>query len=100
MSAEEERALRDALEAAQHENKMLRGMVAELTAFNVEELLARIHALETETGELRARLERADRVRVEWDHRTLQLRRELEAARQEQERLRSLLENERLSKGR
>ena len=100
MSAEEERALRDALEAAQHENKQLRGMVAELSAFRVEDLLSRIHSLEAETGELRARLERADKVRAEWDHRALQLRRELEAARQEQERLRSLLENERLSKAR
>lgn len=100
MSSEDERALRDALEAVQHENKQLRGMVAELSAFRVEDLLARIHALEAETGELRGRLERADKVRAEWDHRALQLRRELEAARQEQERLRSLLENERLSKAR
>ncbi len=100
MASEDERALRDALEAAQQENKRLRSWVAELTALNHEALLARIKALEADNVDLHARLERADEVRVDWDHRAHQLRRELDTARQEQERLRSLLENERLSNGR
>lgn len=98
MSSSEERELRDALEKAQHEAKELRGRVGELTAFKPEELLARIHELEANSGELRVRLEQADKVREQWDARVQRLRRELEIARQEQERLRSLLENERLSK--
>ena len=98
MSSSEERELREALERAQHEAKELRGRVGELTAFKPEELLARIHELEANSGELRMRLETADKVRAEWDGRVQQLRRELEIARQEQDRLRSLLENERLSK--
>ena len=98
MSSSEERELRDALEKAQHEAKELRGRVGELTAFKPEELLARIHELEANSGELRVRLEQADKVREQWDARVQRLRRELEIARQEQERLRSLLENERLSR--
>lgn len=99
MSSSEEKELRDALEKAQHEVKELRGRVGELSAFKPEELLARIHELEANSGELRMRLETADKVRAEWDARVQQLRRELEIARQEQERLRNLLENERLSRG-
>lgn len=99
MSSSEEKELRDALEKAQHEAKELRGRVGELSAFKPEELLARIHELEANSGELRMRLETADKVRAEWDARVQQLRRELEIAREEQERLRNLLENERLSKG-
>ncbi|MDP1829507.1 MAG: hypothetical protein Q8L48_39940 [Archangium sp.] len=99
MSSSEEKELRDALEKAQHEAKELRGRLGELSAFKPEELLARIHELEANSGELRMRLETADKVRAEWDARVQQLRRELEIARQEQERLRNLLENERLSKG-
>lgn len=98
MSSSEERELRDALEKAQQEAKELRGRVGELSAFKPEELLARIHELEANSGELRARLEVADKVRAEWDARVQKLRRELEIARKEQERLRSVLENERLSK--
>ena len=97
-SSSEEKELRAALEQAQHEAKALRGRVGELSAFKPEELLARIHELEANSGELRMRLETADKVRAEWDGRVQQLRRELEIARQEQDRLRSLLENERLSK--
>lgn len=44
------------------------------------------------------RLEQADKVRAEWDDRAQRLRRELEIARKEQQRLRNLLENERLTK--
>jgi hypothetical protein len=99
MSSSEEKELREALEKAQHEAKELRGRVGELSAFKPEELLARIHELEANSGELRMRLETADKVRAEWDARVQQLRRELEIAREEQERLRNLLENERLSKG-
>lgn len=98
--SDETRELREALEKVQHENKQLRGQLAEVQAFKPEELLARIDTLELEKVELRTRLERADLVREDWDRRFAQLRRELDAARQEQERLRSLLENERLSKGR
>ena len=98
MSSSEERELREALEKAQHEARELRGRVGELTAFKPEELLARIHELEANSGELRMRLETADKVRAEWDARVQALRRELEIARQEQDRLRSLLENERLSR--
>jgi chromosome segregation ATPase len=98
MSSSEERELREALEKAQQEAKELRGRVGELTAFKPEELLARIHELEAYSGELRGRLETADKVRAEWDGRVQQLRRELEIARKEQERLRSVLENERLMK--
>ena len=98
MSSSEEKELRAALENAQHEAKELRGRVGELTAFKPEELLARIHELEASSGELRMRLEQADKVREEWDARVQRLRRELEIAREEQERLRNLLENERLSK--
>ena len=98
MPSSEEKELRDALEKAQHEAKELRGKVGELSAFKPEELLARIHELEANGSELRMRLEQADKVRAEWDARVQSLRRELEIARQEQERLRSLLENERLSR--
>jgi signal transduction histidine kinase len=98
MASSEERELRDALERAQQEAKELRGRIGELTAFKPEELLARIDELETTSTELRGRLEVADKVRTEWDARVQGLRRELEIARKEQERLRSLLENERLSK--
>lgn len=98
MSSSEERELREALEKAQHEARELRGRVGELIAFKPEELLARIHELEANSGELRMRLETADKVRAEWDARVQALRRELEIARQEQDRLRSLLENERLSR--
>lgn len=98
MSSSEDRELRDALEAVQQENKGLRGLVAELSAFHPEELMARIAELENQNGELRMRLDQADRVRETWDARTQRLRRELGIARTEQDRLRSLLENERLSK--
>ena len=98
MPSSEEKELRAALEEAQHEAKELRGKVGELSAFKPEELLARIHELEANGSELRMRLEQADKVRAEWDARVQSLRRELEIARQEQERLRSLLENERLSR--
>ena len=98
MSSSDERELRDALERAQAEAKELRGRVGELTAFKPEELLLRIDELETTGDALRVRLEQADKVRAEWDGRAQGLRRELEIARKEQERLRSLLENERLSK--
>ena len=97
-SSSEEKELRAALEKAQHEAKELRGRVGELSAFKPEELLARIHELEANSQELRMRLEQADKVRADWDARVQRLRRELEIARDEQERLRSLLENERLSK--
>ena len=97
-SSSEEKELRAALEKAQHEAKELRGRVGELSAFKPEELLARIHELEADSQELRMRLEQADKVRADWDARVQRLRRELEIARDEQERLRSLLENERLSK--
>lgn len=98
MPSSEEKELRAALEKAQHEAKELRGKVGELSAFEPEELLARIHELEANGSELRMRLEQADKVRAEWDARVQSLRRELEIARQEQERLRSVLENERLSR--
>lgn len=98
MPSSEEKDLRAALEQAQHEAKELRGKVGELTAFKPEELLARIHELEVNDTELRTRLEQADKVRAEWDARVQALRRELEIARQEQDRLRSVLENERLSR--
>jgi chromosome segregation ATPase len=98
-SSTEDRELRDALERAQQEARELRGKVGELSAFKPEELLARIHELEANSQELRMRLEQADKVRAEWDGRVQRLRRELEIARNEQERLRNLLENERLSKG-
>lgn len=98
MPSSEEKELRAALEKAQHEAKELRGKVGELSAFKPEELLARIHELEANGSELRMRLEQADKVRAEWDARVQSLRRELEIARQEQERLRSVLENERLSR--
>jgi len=98
MPSSEEKELRDALEKAQHEAKELRGKVGELSAFKPEELLARIHELEQDGAELRMRLEQADKVRAQWDARVQSLRRELEIARKEQERLRSVLENERLSK--
>jgi len=98
MPSSEEKELRDALEKAQHEAKELRGKVGELSAFKPEELLARIHELEKDGAELRMRLEQADKVRAQWDARVQSLRRELEIARKEQERLRSVLENERLSR--
>lgn len=97
--SDETKELREALEKAQGENKALRMRVAELKTFDPEELLARIAALEADCGELRARLEQADKVRATWDARTQQLRRELEIAHAEQERLRSVLENERLARG-
>ncbi len=98
MSSSEEKELREALEKAQHEAKELRGRIGELTAFKPEELLARIAELELDGAELRMRLELADKVRAEWDARVQQLRRELDIARKEQERLRNVLENERLSR--
>ncbi|MEW6435312.1 MAG: hypothetical protein AB1730_27780 [Myxococcota bacterium] len=80
MTAEDERALRDELERVQHANKLLRGELAELKAFSVEELLERIHELEAQNAELRRRLERADEVRETWDKRRAQLTLELETA--------------------
>lgn len=93
----DEKELRDALEKAQHANKQLVGELAELKTFSPQELLEKVHALEKENAELRARLERADLVRADWDGRVRRLRLELEIAKQEQERLRSVLENERLA---
>jgi chromosome segregation ATPase len=98
MASSEETELRDALESAQAEAKHLRGRVGELTAFRPEELLARIDELEHTGDALRVRLERADKVRAEWYSRVQGLRRELDIARREQERLGSLLGNERLTK--
>jgi predicted nuclease with TOPRIM domain len=97
MASAEDRELRDALETAQHENKNLRVELAEQRAFDLEGLLSRIASLEEDNGELRQRLDRADVVREKWYRRTQQLRNELEAALQEQRRLRSVLEDERLS---
>ena len=97
-SVSEARGLRDALESSQQENKGLRGLVAELSAFKPEELHAEIDRLEHDNTVLRQRLERADKVRVTWDARLQSLRRELAIARREQDRLRSLLETERLAK--
>ncbi|MFT3711752.1 MAG: hypothetical protein QM817_29285 [Archangium sp.] len=94
----DEKELRAALEKAQHDNKLLTGQLAELRAFDPKELLDRIHTLEKESAELRARLETADLVRADWDARVRGLRRELDIARAEQDRLRNLLENERLSR--
>lgn len=92
MTAEDERALRAELERVQHENKELRGALAEENAFSTKELLARIEELEQQNAELRARLERADEVREDWHRRTYLLRLELDTARAEQARLRKLLE--------
>lgn len=94
----DEKELRAALEKAQHENKQLIGELAELRAFDPRELLDRIHALEKENTDLRQRLETADLVRADWDARVRALKRELDIARAEQERLRTVLENERLAK--
>lgn len=93
----EDRELRDALEAAQHENRQLRERLEALEAFDPTLLQARIDALLAENGAMRERLERADEVRESWDARVRALRRELDIARQEQARLLSLLENERLA---
>lgn len=93
----DEKELRAALEKAQHDNKLLTGELAELRAFSPKELLDRIHLLEKENAELRQRLETADLVRTDWDARVRALRRELDIARAEQERLRTVLENERLT---
>lgn len=93
--SDDERALRAELERVQHENKQLRMRVAELQAFSVEELIARISALEQENFDLRTRLERADMVREDWHRRTKLLAIELETARKEQERLRTLLQTAR-----
>lgn len=93
----EDRELRDALEAAQHENRELRQRLEALEAFDPTLLQARIDALLAENGAMRERLERADEVRESWDARVRALRRELDIARQEQARLLSLLENERLA---
>lgn len=94
----EERELRQALEGAQAEIKRLRGRIDEIVAFDPEALHTRIARLERENADLKQRLDRADEVREEWDARVRALRRELDIARQEQDRLRSLLENERLSR--
>ncbi|MFO0595808.1 MAG: hypothetical protein U0228_10900 [Myxococcaceae bacterium] len=94
----DDQALREALEHAQHENKLLRRQLAELNALDPQALQERIKSLETENVELRGRLERADVVRTEWDARVRALKRELDIARAEQERLRAVLENERLSR--
>ncbi len=92
MSSDEEvHALRVALEKSQQENKELHRLVEALAAFDQQKLLGRIE-------ELRVRLERADEVRAEWDTRMHALRRELDIALKEQERLRSVLENERLTR--
>ncbi|MEW5741022.1 MAG: hypothetical protein AB1938_19025 [Myxococcota bacterium] len=95
MTAADERELRDELERVQQLNKELRGELAELKAFSIEELLERIHELEAQNAELRARLERADEVRESWDRRHHLLRLELDAARTEQARLKKLLETAR-----
>jgi predicted nuclease with TOPRIM domain len=97
-SAAEDRGLRDALEQAQAENKALRAELEVLRPFSPEVLLAQIAKLEGEKAELRARLEMADQVRTTWDLRLQALKRELGIARQEQDRLRTVLENERLAR--
>jgi predicted nuclease with TOPRIM domain len=94
----DERELRQALEAAQAEIKRLRGRIDEIVAFDPEALHTRIARLERENADLKQRLDRADEVREEWDARVRGLRRELEIARQDQDRLRSVLENERLAR--
>jgi len=94
----DERELRQALEAAQAEIKRLRGRIDEIVAFDPEALHTRIARLERENADLKQRLDRADEVREEWDARVRALRRELDIARQDQDRLRSLLENERLAR--
>ena len=93
----DEKELREALENAQHANKQLVGELAELKTFSPKELLEKVHALEKENAELRARLERADLVRTDWDKKVRRLKLELDIAKQEQDRLRNVLENERLS---
>lgn len=98
MSSSQDRELRDALERTQQENRALRLQVAELSAIDVGGLEARIAELERENAELWAQLERADEVREQWDARVQRLRRELEIALNEQERLRTVLENERLAR--
>jgi len=97
-SITEERELRDALERAQTTNRVLREELEVLRPFSPEVLLARIGVLEREKAELLARLETADKVRETWDARVQSLRRELGIARDEQERLRTVLENERLAR--
>lgn len=92
MSSDEEvHALRVALEKSQQENKELHRLVEALAELDQKKLVERVE-------ELRVRLERADEVRVEWDARMHALRRELEIALKEQERLRTVLENERLTR--
>jgi hypothetical protein len=97
-SITEERELRDALERAQTTNRVLREDLEVLRPFSPEALLARIGVLEREKAELLARLETADKVRETWDARVQSLRRELGIAREEQDRLRTVLENERLAR--
>lgn len=97
-SDEETRELRVALEKSQQDNKELRSLLAGFEAMNPKALMERIDVLETEKLDLRVRLERADEVRVEWDARVHALRRELEIALREQERLRHVLDNERLTR--
>lgn len=95
MTAADERGLRDELERVQHENKLLRGELAELKAFSVEELMARIEQLEAQNAQLRGRLELADEVRESWDRRRGRLELELGTARTEQMRLKKLLDTAR-----
>lgn len=97
-SDEEVRGLRDALETTQQENKALRALLAEFESLDPKGLMRRIDQLENEKLELRVRLERADVVRNQWDARVQALRRELDIALKEQDRLRHVLENERLAR--
>lgn len=94
----QDRELRDALERVQQENKALRLQVVEFSAIDVGGLELRIAELELENAELRVQLEQADKVRERWDERAQRLRRELDIAVKEQDRLRSVLENERLAR--
>lgn len=94
-SESEERSLRDLLEKTQQENAELRARVEHLEQFEPAILLAHIARLERVIGELQGRLERADQVRLDWDERARGLQRELDIARDDQRRLRRVLEAER-----
>lgn len=98
MGSPEDRELRDALERVQQENKELRLQLAELSAIDVAGYEARIEELEHDNAVLRQRLDQADRVREKWDARVRRLKLELDIAQKEQERLRTVLDNERLSR--
>ncbi|MDP3236239.1 MAG: hypothetical protein Q8S33_11115 [Myxococcales bacterium] len=86
-----DRELRNLVEKLQSENQALRRQLLEL-----EEVATELAATKDANEALRRQLELADEVRDTWHRNATRLRRELAIAREEQLRLRRVIDDERL----